>query len=612
MRKISHFVLLVFFILCFLCPQKLYAQALDEHVLINEFVPNPNSGETEWIELYSGTDIPLTDYTIEDGTAAPKSLSPCSIVNNYLLLQKGTGDCKFGFVLNNDGDKIKLKKSAVVIDEVTYGEDIDNAPIPAQGESIARIPNGQDTNIDKDDFAVLKTPSPNAKNEKSDLPPLVAVTDLSPTDGKILNNLKVDFSWKNPNESTVNYKVFLSKNEDPETDNLLSASEMITANTSFTKNLIDWGQYHWKVIVSDGKDEVSTSVLNFTISEPVYSRNIVINEVLAHPSNGTDNEFIELYNCASESVDLSGWFLDDIDGGSDPYKIENGTIIEAGEYLVFYKTVTKLTLNDSGDWARLLWPNGKVVSSTSYNSYVVLDFAWARNDSGDFVWSTQKSASAKNIIKTPLEDAGGTDEEKPVINKIPIKIKTSKVKNYEDMLVEIQGKVVETSGSTFYLDDSSGKIKVYIQAQTEIKKPKMYKGDIFQVFGVVNLYRNVWRVLPRGQSDIKLIASAKQNLPVVPKVKSAVVKTSVVKKSTVSVTTQSRAPNVVEPIIKQVKAAEISVPLEKEIENMTPWWLQISKLMIGLSLVFMVLLVVKIKSFQTVRIVGGHFGDDDT
>lgn len=610
MRKYSLFFLILFLIFNFFCSQKVYAQALDGHVLINEILPNPETGKSEWIELYNDVDIPLTGYTIEDGTASPKDLSPCSIVNNYLLIEKGSGDCKFGFTLNNDGDTIKLKKSAVTIDEVTYGEDAGNAPIPDQGESITRIPNGQDTDNDKTDFVVVKTPSPNAKNEKPSLPPLVAVTELLPTDNKVLSNLKVDFSWKNSNESTVEYRVYLSKNEDPEVDNLLSSSEMILTNSSFSKTLNDYGKYYWKVIVSDGRDEVSTDVSRFTVSQPIYSSSVIVNEVLPHPSVTTNNEFIELYNIGDELVDLSGWFLDDIDGGSDPYEIENGTIIEAGEYLVFYKAATKLTLNDSGDWARLIWPNGKVFSSTSYNSYAALDFSWSRDESGDFTWSTQKSANAKNIIKVPLENAGGTDEEKPVINKIPIKIKTAKVKNYEDMLVEIQGKVVETSGRTFYLDDSSGKAKVYIQAQTEINKPKMYKGDIFQVFGVVNLYRNVWRVLPRGQSDIKLIQSAKQNLPVVEKMKKpvSISKANIISSAKIA----SRAPVTIEPIVKQVKAAEISLPLDIENDGQVPWWLQVSKLMIGLSLVFMVLLVVKIKSFQTVRIVGGHFGDDDT
>jgi hypothetical protein len=611
MRKLSHFILLVFTIIILLCPQKIHAQALDEHVVVNEIMPNPNTGETEWIELYSGTDIPLTDYTIEDGTAVPKSLSPCSILNNYLLLQKGTGDCKFGFTLNNDGDTVKLKKSAVVVDEVTYGEDLLDAPIPTQGESIARIPNGQDTNIDNDDFVLIKTPSPSAKNELPDLPPLVVVTELLPLDTDISTNLKVNFSWKNSNEAGTKFKFFLSKNEDPEIDNLLSATEMILTETSFTKTLSNWGQYYWKVIVYDDFDEISSDVLTFKLIEPIYSSSIVINEVMAHPSTGTENEFIELYNLGDKSVDLSGWFLDDIDGGSDFYKIENNTMIEPDEYMVFYKSVTKLTLNDSGDWARLMWPDGKLVSSTNYDSYAALDFSWSRDESGNFVWSTKSSPCAKNTILVPLKDAGGTDEEEPVINKIPIKIKTSKVKNYEDMLVEIQGKVVETYGSTFYIDDSSGRAKVYIQAQTEIKKPKMYKGDIFQIFGVVNLYRNVWRILPRSQSDIKLIQSAKQNLPVEPKVKS-VITNSVVKKASTVPSLQARAPNKIAPIIKQVKAAETIVPLNSDIQVQNPWWSQIAKLLIGLSLIFMVILVVKIKSFKLVKIVGGHFGDDDT
>lgn len=603
------FILVILSFGLFFCSQKVYA--VDTNIVINEI----SSVGNEWIEFYNKNDIDttMTGFTIEDNTAKPEKLDSYIVpANSYKTID---GKTDFSFVLNDDGDIITLKfknddGSIVTVDRVTFGNwddgnKFDNALKPILGESIARIPNGQDTNNDKADFVVLKTPSPNAKNE---LPPLVAVTDLLPTDDRILNNFKVDFSWKDSNSGDIKFKFFLSKNENPEIESIINQTEIEKPEFSWVAS--DYGTYYWQVISCDGFDEISTKHSSFTISEPVYSSDVMINEVLAHPSNDTDNEFIELHNDGDIPVDLSGWFLDDIDGGSNPYEIENGTIIEPDEYLVFYKSLTKLSLNDSGDWARLIWPNGKVVSNTAYDSYAVLDFAWARDESGNFVWTTQKSPNAKNIIKIPLENAGGTDEEKPVINKIPIKIKTSKVKNYEDMLVEIQGKVVETSGSTFYIDDSSGKAKVYIQAQTEIKKPKMYKGDIFQIFGVVNLYRNVWRVLPRGQSDIKLIQAAKQNLPVAPKPKS-VVKVAPVKAAS-SAKTLARAPTVIEPIIKQVKAAEASLPLSVESNGQVPWWSQIAKLLIGLGLIFMVLLVIKIKSFQTVKITGGHFGDDDT
>ncbi len=127
-------------------------------MVINEIYANPASGEIEWIELYNGgSAIDLIGYTIEDNNESPKDLSSYSVATNgYLVLEKGTD---FSFGLNDPGDVIVLKNTGGEVDKVAYGnyDDgniIDNAPKPAKGESVARIPNGVDTDIDIDDFEV--------------------------------------------------------------------------------------------------------------------------------------------------------------------------------------------------------------------------------------------------------------------------------------------------------------------------------------------------------------------------------------------------------------------------------------------------------------------------
>ncbi len=69
---------------------------------------------------------------------------------------------------------------------------------------------------------------------------------------------------------------------------------------------------------------------------------LVINELLA--SNATiqedqDNEFddwVELYNNSSESLDLSGYFLSDDETDLTKWSIPNGTIIGANDYLIIW------------------------------------------------------------------------------------------------------------------------------------------------------------------------------------------------------------------------------------------------------------------------------------
>lgn len=127
--------------------------------VINEFYSNPATGEIEWIELFNNQPsvLSLSGYTIEDGTGLQKNLDDYSIpANGYLILAKGID---FSFTLNNAGDIIILRNHGISNDQVTYGNwndgnIVDNAPAPALGQSAARIPNGNDTNVDSADFQI--------------------------------------------------------------------------------------------------------------------------------------------------------------------------------------------------------------------------------------------------------------------------------------------------------------------------------------------------------------------------------------------------------------------------------------------------------------------------
>lgn len=138
-------------------------------VVINEVYSHPDTGEVEWIELFNinSQTLSLANYTIEDGTTAAKNLSSYSIpVGGYLVLNKGTD---FSFGLNDPGDIIKLKELGNLVDQVTYGnwddgDTADNAPAPAKGQSIARFPNGHDTDNDLADFQIDATPSKGTEN----------------------------------------------------------------------------------------------------------------------------------------------------------------------------------------------------------------------------------------------------------------------------------------------------------------------------------------------------------------------------------------------------------------------------------------------------------------
>ncbi|MFC1632775.1 PKD domain-containing protein [Patescibacteria group bacterium] len=85
----------------------------------------------------------------------------------------------------------------------------------------------------------------------------------------------------------------------------------------------------------------------------------------------------------------------------------------------------------------------------------------------------------------------------------PTDIKTGDTdEDYEGKLVRVQGNITETSGSTFYLDDDTGAVKIYVDPDTEIDLPDKQKGDFFMITGVVSQTSSGYRILPRSNADI--------------------------------------------------------------------------------------------------------------
>ena len=117
---------------------------------------------------------------------------------------------------------------------------------------------------------------------------------------------------------------------------------------------------------------------------------VVINEVLIRPRHDwegaggvtTADEFIELYNAGSLPVYLKGWWLDDIAGaGSKAYDLPGVTISPRG-YAVFFRSKTKIALNDGGDTVRLMAPDGRLIDQISYLRIRAANLSFGRLPNG--------------------------------------------------------------------------------------------------------------------------------------------------------------------------------------------------------------------------------------
>lgn len=115
-------------------------------VKINEFVADPESGN-EWVELYNtgSASLDLNGALICDSR---NSTSTCKKIfgtigpNSWLVV-----DLQTRSFLNNSGDSLIFKDAlGKIIDRVDYDDEL----VPDEGQSLARVADGADTDSDKD------------------------------------------------------------------------------------------------------------------------------------------------------------------------------------------------------------------------------------------------------------------------------------------------------------------------------------------------------------------------------------------------------------------------------------------------------------------------------
>lgn len=153
------FALLIYFILT---PA---VQAAD--VLLNEFVANPQSGESEWVEFYntSSSTIDLSDYYFDDDSNFDSdSGNSTKIALAGLLPSSQTCFWELSSYLNNNGDTPSLFKTGNTVDSYSYSSSSANL-------SYARVPDGGN-------WFILQTPT-KASNKCIDLAPTNTLTPTS-------------------------------------------------------------------------------------------------------------------------------------------------------------------------------------------------------------------------------------------------------------------------------------------------------------------------------------------------------------------------------------------------------------------------------------------------
>lgn len=144
-------------------------------------------------------------------------------------------------------------------------------------------------------------------------------------------------------------------------------------------------------------DQSTKSSPNLLDEKPSYSFDIHISEFMPNPvGSDEEGEWIEIYNNSDKVVDLSGWKIDDEEGGSTPFTINKNTLINPKDYLVFKRPQTNLALNNDADEVRLFHPDGVLIENISYTA-VAEGESYARINN-QWQWTTTPTPGAENIL----------------------------------------------------------------------------------------------------------------------------------------------------------------------------------------------------------------------
>ena len=112
---------------------------------------------------------------------------------------------------------------------------------------------------------------------------------------------------------------------------------------------------------ADDSEEPDSESGSVVVDEP-DPPHILITEVLANPIGRDDQEWIEIMNFGSGTVNLNGWLLKK---GSSTFTIANDYQLEPGQAIVFRKTQTDISLRNQGDTIEL-WHQSTLVDSLTY------------------------------------------------------------------------------------------------------------------------------------------------------------------------------------------------------------------------------------------------------
>lgn len=494
-------------------------------VVINEIMWDG----AEYLELFNPTEqtVALEGWTLtrQQAEGAPKVITAFTAADtiaadDYFLIEKTAGATQVeahkivpALTLSNEGELVVLKDSeGVVVDTANRlgmwfaGENT------TSGSSMERTSaNAVGTEAGSWHTAVEehsgRTGSPGLLNS-TPLPNTPPVAHLS-ADSQAHTGQTLTFSAEDSEDAEGDELTYSWQFGDGTSLSGLEVSHAYTKTGAYTVTLT----------VAD-QDAADTTTQTIIVTTPAYTDAVVVNEVLPNPvGSDATGEFVELYNSGDTAVDLSGWQLDDAEGGSTPYTLPNDTLIAATSYKVWYRSETKLAFNNDADAARLLDPAGAVRTQLTYEESAPEGHSYNRTSAMTASVSSTVTPGAANVITVPEENATEDEDETAAVATGRVAGTSAATVALADIREEEMGTLVRTEGVIsappgalnvrwFYLAGSGAQVYLHSAAFPDLKL-----GDKVRVTGTLASYQNETRLKIAQPTDIQKLAGGDPPVP---------------------------------------------------------------------------------------------------
>lgn len=222
---------------------------------------------------------------------------------------------------------------------------------------------------------------------------------------------------------------------------------------------------------------------------PVSAPRVALTALLPDPQGDDAAEWVEIGNDGTTDATLTGWKLDDAEGGSGPYPLD-GVTVPAGGMLRIPRSASKIALNNDGDEVRLVAPDGAVAQLVAYAN-APEGRIFARTADG-WEWLPRESdgtAAGSTVATAPPAQAPTAPEtEEPAAeNERPEQASVGDIAPDDDALLEVDGVVTLAPGivgkRTFAMEDGDGRAGTFVRAFGPSPIPPLAAGDRIRVTG---------------------------------------------------------------------------------------------------------------------------------